>query len=80
MNRLVKLSDKYFNAHEIAEKNHRLMDDGKENKCTFFEWKGYKIIDPFKDETGKKDVDPIEYYNKAYKDSKFNRGADGKKK
>ena len=80
MNRLIKLSDKYFNAHEIAEKNHRLVDDGKENKCTFFEWKGYKIIDPFKDETGKKNVDPIEYYKKAYKDSKFNSGADGKKK
>ena len=79
MSRLVKQADKYYNAHEIADKNHRLIDKDKADKCTFFEWKGYKIIDPFKDETGKKDVDPIKYYKKAYEDSKFNSGANGKK-
>ena len=73
MSRLVKQADKYYNAREIAEKNHRLMEDKKDDKCTFFEWKGYKIIDPFKDETGKKDVDPVEYYGKAYEQSDFNK-------
>jgi hypothetical protein len=73
MSRLVKQADKYYNAREIAEKNHRLMEDKKDDKCTFFEWNGYKIFDPFKDETGDKDVDPVEYYGKAYEQSDFNK-------
>ena len=68
-----KYADAYYNAKQIADKNKRLFNDKKIDKCVSFEFKGYIIYDPFKDEKGKKEVDPIEYYGKAYEDSDFNK-------
>ena len=65
--------DYYWNTREMVDKNKRLFEEGKINKCRFFEFKGYKIFNPFKDETGKKKVDPKEYYGEAYENSEFNK-------
>ena len=65
--------DYYYNTREMVDKNKRLIQEGKKDKCRFFEYKGYKIFNPFKDETGKKDVDPKEYYGEHYENSDFNR-------
>ena len=65
--------DYYYNTREMVNKNKRLFDEGKYDKCRYFEYKGYKIFNPFKDETGQKEVDPKEYYGEAYENSDFNR-------
>jgi len=73
LKKIKEAGDYYYNTREIVEKNKRLFNDGKINKCVFFEYKGYKIFDPFKDEEGKKEVDPIQYYGNSYKKSEFNK-------
>lgn len=65
--------DYYHNARQMVEKNKRLFQEGKIDKCRYFEFKNYKILNPFKDEKGEKEVDPREYYGKAYEESAFNR-------
>ena len=67
------LGDYYYNTRQMVEKNKRLFNEGKKDKCRFFEYKGYKIYNPFKDEMGKKEVDPKEYYGDAYENSEFNK-------
>ena len=74
MKRLLKFAgDTYHNAREIVDKNYRLIKKKKLDDCKTFSWNGYKIFDPFKDETGDKDADPVEYYGKAYEQSDFNK-------
>ena len=63
----------YYNAQQMVAKNERLFNEGKVDKCRFFEYKGYKIFNPFKDETGSKEVDPKDYYGDAYNNSEFNK-------
>lgn len=65
--------DYYYNTRQIVEKNKRLFSEGKADKCRYFEFKGYRIFDPFKDEKGEKEVDPKDYYGKSYEESAFNR-------
>ena len=65
--------DYYHNARQMVEKNKRLFQEGKVDKCRYFEYKNYKILNPFKDAKGEKEVDPKEYYGKAYEESAFNR-------
>lgn len=72
MKRLIAKADHYYNTRQIVTKNKRLFDEGKIDKCVSFEYNGYKIFDPFKNENGDEDVDPKEYYGKAFEDSKFN--------
>lgn len=67
------LGDYYYNTRQMVEKNKRLFNEGKKDKCRFFEYKGYKIYNPFKDEQGKNEVDPKEYYGDAYENSEFNK-------
>lgn len=73
--------DYYWNTREMVEKNRRILKEkgikkGKD-KCRSFSFekddKTYQIFNPFKDETGKKNVDPKEYYGEAYEESDFNR-------
>lgn len=66
-------ADYYYNTRQIVDKNKRLFDEGKINKCVYFEYKGYKIFNPFKDETGAKQVDPKQYYGEYYDNSDFNK-------
>ena len=63
----------YHNAKEIVSKNERLANEGKLDQCVYFEFNGYKIFNPFKDEKGRKKVDPKQYYGDAYEESDFNR-------
>lgn len=63
----------YYNARQMVEKNKRLFEEGKEDKCRFFVFNGYKILNPFKDEKGQKEVDPKQYYGDAYNNSEFNK-------
>ena len=65
--------DYYYNTRQMVEKNKRLFEEGKQDKCRFFEYNGYKIFNPFKDEKGQKEVDPKEYYKDAYENSEFNK-------
>lgn len=65
--------DIYYNARQIADKNRRLFEKGKIDDCVYFDYKGYRIFDPFKDEKGEKEVDPKEYYKEAYVHSGFNK-------
>jgi hypothetical protein len=73
MKRLKKIAEgNYFNAQEMAEKNRKIVDEtGSTEGCRSFEWNGYSIIDPFMDETGTNAVDPISYYEDAFKNSEF---------
>lgn len=74
MSRLKRLAaDYYYNTRQIVDKNKRLFEEGKKDKCKSFEYKGYKILNPFKDETGSKQVDPKQYYGEAYENSEFNK-------
>lgn len=66
-------ADYYYNTRQIVDKNKRLAEEGKLDKCVFFEYKGYKIFNPFQDETGKKKVDPKKYYGEYYDNSDFNK-------
>lgn len=66
-------ADYYYNTRQIVDKNKRLFNEGKQDKCVYFEYKGYKIFNPFKDETGKKQVDPKQYYQDYYENSDFNK-------
>ena len=36
-----------------------------------FEWRGVRITDPFRDETGRFPVDPENYYDEAFINSEF---------
>ena len=38
-----------------------------------FEYEGTMIVDPTMDETGRFKVDPVEYYGKAYTDTKLHQ-------
>jgi len=75
MQRLLKkkAADYYYNTRQIVDKNKRLSEEGKVDKCVSFEYKGYKILNPFKDETGTKKVDPKQYYGEYYDNSDFNK-------
>jgi hypothetical protein len=60
---------------EIGEKQFvesgETSDPKFEDKCISFDYKDITIINPFMDETGRFEVDPIKYYGDAFLNSDF---------
>lgn len=55
----------------LIEQNYRAFEAGDMDALQGFEWNGVLIWDPTSDETGRLEVDPVEYYGAAYRDSVF---------
>ena len=73
MSRLRKVAEgNYYNAWQIAQKNEKIVKEtGETTECVGFEWQGFFITNPFKDETGRVEVDPVKYYGESFMNSDF---------
>jgi hypothetical protein len=59
-------------ARFIAEANDKIFDKyGDTSDCIAFEFEGMHIHNPFISECGRFDEDPVEYYGKAFLNSRF---------
>lgn len=65
MDKIRQIGDKQF--IESGETD----DPNFDQKCIHFDYKGIHILDPFTDETGSFEVDPISYYGEAFLNSDF---------
>lgn len=65
MEKIRQIGDKQF--IESSETN----DPNFDEKCIYFVYKGIHIVDPFTDETGCFEVDPISYYGEDFLNSDF---------
>lgn len=62
----------YSTLRKIVEANEKIIDETKDTiGCISFEFNGTSITNPFADESSINSVDPIEYYGKAFLESKF---------
>lgn len=65
----------YARAKEIANNNNKVWEQAEGRDVTdqmiTFEFNDVTIFDPFVDESGRFDVDPISYYGSAFLNSKF---------
>lgn len=81
MKRLIRKSSidpKMLDMDKIREIGQKQMEDsGNTNdpdfdkKCIHFEYQDIRIVDPFTDETGRFEVDPVEYYGEKFLNSDF---------
>lgn len=60
---------------EIGEKQFEESDETSdpkfEDKCIHFDYQDIVIVNPFTDETGRFEVDPVKYYGDAFLNSDF---------
>lgn len=57
-------------AELLANTNNEIML-GSEEPIVYFEFEGVAIHDPFTEESGRFEVDPVEYYGEAFLNSAF---------